>query len=1355
MYNVSENFKNAIKSSSRLLKTKVLINNNEYDETYISDMSFEDTSNPSGQFEIGAVASAVLNISLIGVNEVFETATIKPFIGLDLNGSVEYVPLGVFYVDDVNRKKDVIQLTCYDGMIKLEKAYFSDLTYPATISAVMNEICNKTGIQFVGTLPNYQIQTKPEGYTYREVVAFIAQMCAGFAKFDRDGKLRIKSYATTSETITADHYIDFSKKKDDVFRIDKITCQVGENTISKGALSAGGSEVQFENPFMTDAILTDIYNKLKDFQYMPMYLKFNGNPALECGDIVTLVTIDNETYKIPIMVNKLNFAGGLTGEIESVGETENSNQFSSSGSLTNKVERVVYEQALINEALIDKATIEDLEATNARIDDLITNDLAAINAAIQNLTASKADIEDLNAINAQIENLRAEKANITDLEVINARIDDLVVNDLAAINAAIQNLQADKANITDLEAVNARIDNLKVTSAMIENAAITTAKIAFGAITSALIADAAITSAKIEDASITSAKIAQLSVGTAHIIDAAITTAKIANAAVDTAKIKDASITNAKIANLAVGTAQIQDAAITTAKIANAAITSAKIGNAQIQNAHIATAAIDSSKIQTASITTGLIADGAITSAKIQQAAIGTAQIADASITDAKIANISANKINAGTINTGLVTLSGPNSKLRITGNRLQVFDNQATPVERVSLGDVNGDGSVFGFRVRGADGQTILLDENGVRSEGITDGAITNPKIADGAVGTGELQDGSVTNAKVANASIDTAKIKTASITTALIQDGAITSAKIQDAAISTAKIADAAITSTKIGNAQIGSAHIIDGSIGTAEIANAAITQAKIANLAVGTAQIQDAAITTAKIANLAVDTAKIKDGAITNAKISDATITGAKIANASITNAHIADATITSAKIANLDASKITSGTINSDRIGAASITVDKLSVSTLSAISANLGNVTAGIIDGVTIYSRRTEVLHGSDIRKYKITIDSGSILTELEIPPTGANRAYTSSAELVGNELKFIAHQQTFTGTTLLNVNTSIHQSGALFWKSVYDSSLSQLVDTHLRLESDFGTSHDGYVGHLYGGLKFLRDLAEVHVINYADNALGSMKADAFYFRYIRGNYNHGNVLVDHNNGNVTLSALGGVLYVGYYATNEVRMRAGGSDTHIFQSDGGIIFGGNGRVVSQGTTTYIQGDEIRATKFKSSADYVNFRANWVYADSLDINNGVNVYIRPKSGGEVRATVTGTTGTYVPVRASSFPTGSLAEYKQDIHVWDESALEKIRQSTIYEYRLKGEVEQGKYRWRQGLVIGEGYNTPSGVIDGDGVEQYLMNAWSWRAIQELDKNQQNMQSEIEWLKLENQYLKQKVKQLEEMIA
>ena len=101
------------------------------------------------------------------------------------------------------------------------------------------------------------------------------------------------------------------------------------------------------------------------------------------------------------------------------------------------------------------------------------------------------------------------------------------------------------------------------------------------------------------------------------------------------------------------------------------------------------------------------------------------------------------------------------------------------------------------------------------------------------------------------------------------------------------------------------------------------------------------------------------------------------------------------------------------------------------------------------------------------------------------------------------------------------------------------------------------------------------------------------------------------------------------------------------------------------------------------------------------------------------------------------------------------WEGSALDIINSATIYDYMLNSDVESGKLKRRYGLVVGEGYNTPSEVIDGDGVEQYLMNSISWKAIQELSSVFNKHDDEINYLKLKVQLLEQKVKQLEEMIA
>ena len=170
--------------------------------------------------------------------------------------------------------------------------------------------------------------------------------------------------------------------------------------------------------------------------------------------------------------------------------------------------------------------------------------------------------------------------------------------------------------------------------------------------------------------------------------------------------------------------------------INGALIENATINNAHIKDLHadkITAGVLDADRIGANSINSNHIQANTIQSGHIQAGAItaGSGIIADGAIGSAQISKLDAGKIESGTIDTSKITVQGANGHLRLKGNRMQVFDgigNQAK--ERVSIGDVNGDGTVYGLRVRGKDGATVLLDENGVTSEGITDGSITNDKI-------------------------------------------------------------------------------------------------------------------------------------------------------------------------------------------------------------------------------------------------------------------------------------------------------------------------------------------------------------------------------------------------------------------------------------------------------------------------------------------------------------------------------------------------------------------------------------------------------------------------------------------------
>lgn len=216
--------------------------------------------------------------------------------------------------------------------------------------------------------------------------------------------------------------------------------------------------------------------------------------------------------------------------------------------------------------------------------------------------------------------------------------------------------------------------------------------------------------------------------------------ANIKNLTADKITADELNTTKAEIKELVAKKANISDLNASNATIGNLKTDIATINNLLAGN-------ITSENIKAGSITAESIKAGTITA--------GSGIIANGAIGSAQISSLDASKITAGKIDTSKVEIAGANNHLRVKSNRLQVFQgtgNQAK--ERVSLGDVNGDGTVYGLRVRGADGRTVLMDENGVKSEGITDGSITNDKISD-------------------DANIDGAKININSVISKINEDG------------------------------------------------------------------------------------------------------------------------------------------------------------------------------------------------------------------------------------------------------------------------------------------------------------------------------------------------------------------------------------------------------------------------------------------------------------------------------------------------------------------------------------------------------------------------------------------------------
>ncbi|WP_099346037.1 hypothetical protein [Clostridium tertium] len=385
------------------------------------DIIIDGNIQPSDGFMIGATTSQSLDLTLLNKGDiVYGTSTIKVEIGLKIGNTIEYIPIGFYNIDDIEKTDYTIKITAYDNMMKFERNFTTNLGDTLSLQQVASELTRITGVQFTGTLPAYTVK-KLEGFSCREVLSYVASICGGNAIITRDGKFTIVTPKDNSYSIGTSNYFDY-KREETKYKIGKISCQSGEEILSKGSIGVDSMELQFENPWVNNTILTDIYTKLNGFEYLGYSMKWQGDISLDVGDIVTITDKKGVVRKHPILSQKFTYTGGLTSEISAKGENKNKNEFSGSGPYAKKVERVVMELALINKALIDVAYIGDLTAGNIKFDtasgtimDLQTllakfvtgENGQFLNLTTDNVTISNALIKEVIAKSISVEDLKA------------------------------------------------------------------------------------------------------------------------------------------------------------------------------------------------------------------------------------------------------------------------------------------------------------------------------------------------------------------------------------------------------------------------------------------------------------------------------------------------------------------------------------------------------------------------------------------------------------------------------------------------------------------------------------------------------------------------------------------------------------------------------------------------------------------------------------------------------------------------------------------------------------------------------------------------------------------------------------
>lgn len=228
------------------------------------------------------------------------------------------------------------------------------------------------------------------------------------------------------------------------------------------------------------------------------------------------------------------------------------------------------------------------------------------------------------------------------------------------------------------------------------------------------------------------------SITTKQIEDFEANVIKVAKLKAILAEIENLHVNKADIQNLnaviaRIGTLEATKASITELNAIHAIIQQIKAGKADITDLNAAVAKVGILENKTAVLENALAGNLTADNFKTNAITAGSAVIAEGAIGSLQISSLSVNKLEAGDITTSKHRIVSADGTIEIVGNQILINRNN---VNRVVLGEYRKkDGTTeYGLLVRAKDGQTVMLDGNGVHNAGITDGAIDNNKVADNA---------------------------------------------------------------------------------------------------------------------------------------------------------------------------------------------------------------------------------------------------------------------------------------------------------------------------------------------------------------------------------------------------------------------------------------------------------------------------------------------------------------------------------------------------------------------------------------------------------------------------------------------
>lgn len=369
-YGVTTAFHDACKATTRDIYTKCeVINGNSTITMYgagssgeIISMEWDNIVCSNDGLQIGTCCMDEFKMKYHPVTTTIPLLNkeIHPYIGVDVNGTVTYVPLGIFYVTNVETEDDekTFSITAYDGVQKLLGTFNANdlgISFPINAWTLLSAIVTHFGLmlsyeeyvlrllssnnyvlttsdsnktlvvqQNINANKNKEFESPYEG-TYRDYVGWIAGLVGANAHMGRDGSLVIARYASSNFNIGRDvqHMGGAKINLGGSVTYTSVISGTDEDPIKP--TNYCGNAITYTNPFITSSELDLICDEIigqNGITVTPCDVTWRSNPCVDAGDIITVEDKDGNAQTVYVMERVTTVTGGLAETLHCYGETE-------------------------------------------------------------------------------------------------------------------------------------------------------------------------------------------------------------------------------------------------------------------------------------------------------------------------------------------------------------------------------------------------------------------------------------------------------------------------------------------------------------------------------------------------------------------------------------------------------------------------------------------------------------------------------------------------------------------------------------------------------------------------------------------------------------------------------------------------------------------------------------------------------------------------------------------------------------------------------------------------------------------------------------------------------------------------